>query len=237
MRIFPFRAALPLALLTAVCAPASRAQQDAPSFSNDDVAPPPIVAPADPAPAATPAEMTAMAGGLRAGVLDGILEALPPDAAPLRDRIRAGGEVGLAVRFNVSPAGRPEQVVLERGTGVPAVDRKILESFTKDFTPPRGAPTADVLAGCNNYRVELALSRARLLADISLDAASPARAAELEEQANAHLVVFRTYLKGDADMDRLLRSVRMTRQGVRLGLTANLDMALLERIAAKQRPR
>jgi hypothetical protein len=172
---------LVLTLALATFAPsglAQEAQEETPSLTTEDVrGPEPIVTPTEGGPVAiaTGAPMPTIEHAW-----DEIYRALAKEGMPaadveqLRSLIDGGGELSLAVHFDVNAAGRIENFSVRRSTGIEWIDRRVEAE----------APTNSLGPDVANYRdvdVDLGVSRGRVRMSASLTAPTVAKAEAVEQ--------------------------------------------------------
>jgi hypothetical protein len=170
---------LVLALALAAFAPAGLAQDpqdETPSLTTEDVkGPEPAVRSnaGDPAPrrAGAPTVDELWHEVYKSLSREGMPDA---DLAQMRSIIDGGGEVSLAVRFDVDAAGRIENFALQRQSGIGWIDRKIAAEASGNRLGPDVANFRDVA-------VDIGVSRGRLRATASLVAPTVEKATEIEE--------------------------------------------------------
>lgn len=206
-------------LLLAVLCPAGLAyaqdpqspqgEEDTPTFTTDDVAPP------------NPTILTPTVEGLSAGAFwDQFYAELarkgatPEEIEQVRARIDGGQELAFGVRFDVGSDGRIVNFASEQVPGVAALDRLA----TPDVA---GTPTLLPLAGFRGVRFQLYLSKVTL----RVHATGTAPTTDLAMQMEAAMQRIRT--AQPAGGFRGLENVSLTRQGASLELSVTLPMATL----------
>lgn len=175
------RLALAALAFAFACAGATRAQEpqqpvedDTPTMTSDDVAPPPS--------SATSNGVGAVAGGLGSfpGYLEGFYAGLASqgataaDIAAVRTRIDGGGEVALGVRFDVTSDGRVVNQTVDVRTGLSSIDASFARSIAKD------PGQLELLAGFKGVRISVGFSAHTMRVRASGMAPTVGRATELE---------------------------------------------------------
>lgn len=211
---------LVLAVVLAAFAPAGFAQDpydETPSLTTEDVkGPEPIARPRSDGPGATGTTVDE----LWREVYKGLAREGMPDAdlVRLRATIDGGGEVSMAVRFDVGAEGRIENFALRRPTGIGWIDRKIAGDAQGNLLGRDAANIRDVV-------VDFAVSRGRLRVAASLVAPTVEKATEIEQ-------VVRMFSTTGGPHTPAIPGITVSRAGVGLNLSIDLSFdELLQRRA------
>ena len=217
---------LALAIALAACAPAGLAQEpqdETPSLTTEDVkGPEPVVRPT---PGVGGAQGATAPGvdELWHEVYKGLSRQGMPDAdlVALRAVIDGGGELGLALRFDVDADGRIENFAVRRPTGIGWIDRKISAEAA-------GNQLGRDVAGFRDVDVDLGVSRGRVHARASLVAPTVEKATEIEQAVRMLAASGVGLPHGPA-----VPGITVSRSGA--GLSLSLDVSLDEIMRGRAR--